>query len=135
MSVMLLDETKAGSLTEGICQFNQMWNSGRFIDHSNEGKLCYNAVQKFVRELYQANLNTWNKKYNQNDTILDILPATGERMNKYQTLKSLQCLHYNIETEYVPEAKKIFDEVKVMVDEIAYILVTDQEQYKEAEWG
>lgn len=135
MSVMLIDETKSGNLIEGIRQFTQMWNCCNFMIHTDTGRLYQEPLQKFVRQLYQANLNTWNRKYNEVDTIPDILQATGEPLNKYQTLKTLQALRYNIEEEYMPTVKKLLEQLQVMIDEIMYILVTEQEEYKNAEWG
>lgn len=135
MSVMLIDETKAGNLIEGIRQFTQMWSCSRFMTHTDTGRLYHEPLQKFVRKLFQANLNTWNCKYNECDTMPDILPSTGEPLNKYQTLKTLQALHYNIEEEYTPTAKKLIEQLQIMIDEIMYILVTEQEEYKTAVWG
>lgn len=135
MSVMLLDETKAGNLIEGIKQFSQMWNCSRFMNHTDTGRLYTEDIQKFVRKLYQANLNTWNEKYNENDIMLDILPATGKPMNKYQTLKTLECLHYNIEVEYTPTAAKLIEQLEIMISEIKNNIIEEQEEYKIAVWG
>jgi len=135
MSVMLLDETKAGNLIQGICQMNQMWDCGNFLDHTNKGELNHNAISKFVRKLYQANLTTWNKKYEEKDTILDIIPTTGTPFSKYQTLKTLQCLHYNIELEYIPTAKKLLDQVEIMTREIMGNIVESLKEYDTADWG
>ena len=135
MSVMLIDYSKAGNLIEGICQFKQMWNCGTFLNHTNEGKLYHNGVKKFVRKLYQANFNTYNSKYNEDADLPDISTATGKPFNKYQTLKTLQALHYNIEEEFTPTAKKLLEQLKIMIDEITYILVTEQDEYKNAVWG
>jgi hypothetical protein len=132
---MLLNHEKVGNLIQGICQFSQMWNCGRFLDCTDTGKLLNAGVQKFVHALYQANLQTWNKKYNEADMIPDILPSAGHPFNKYQTLKTLQCLHYNIELEYVPEAKKVVEQLETMIREIMYILVTDTDEYRNAYWN
>ena len=135
MSVMLLDETRAGSLIEGLCKMNQMWNTGTFIECTNEGKLYHDGVKKFIRKLYQANLATWNRKYDESDTILDILPSTGAPFTQHQTLKTLQCLHYNIEEEYVPTAKKLLEQAGIMINEIKSNIITKMPEYDTAEWG
>jgi len=132
---MLLDETRAGSLIEGICKMNQMWNTSKFINSTNEGKLYHAGVKKFVRKLYQANLTTWNNRYNESDKMLDIFPATGKPFNEYQTLKTLQALHYNIEVEYAPTAKKLLEQVEIMIDEITNNIVINLGGYAVAQWG
>jgi len=132
---MLLDHERVGNLIEGICQLSHMWNCRSFLDGTNSGKLFSSDVTKFVRKLYQANLDTWNKRYEESDTIPNILRATGEPFDKYQTLKTLQCLHYNIELEYVPAAKKLVDQLDIMINEITNIIVNDMPEYKTAEWG
>lgn len=135
MSVMLVDIEKSGSLIEGICQFAQMWNSGRFLDHTNTGKLYHDSVSKFIRKVYHANISTYNSKYEEDAQIFDIIKVTGEPMGKYQVLKTLQCLHYNIEEEYFPSGKKLLEQLQIMINEIIYNLVTEQEEYKNAVWG
>ncbi len=132
---MLLNQKRAGSLIQGVRQFNQMWNCCRFMEHTNTGQLYTEDLQKFFRKAYQANVNTWNRKYKEDDQMLDILPATGEPMNKYQVLKTLQCLHYNIEAEYVPESKELISQLQTMINEIMYNIVTESEDYQEASWG
>lgn len=135
MSVMLVDIKKSGNLIEGICQFSQMWNSGNFLDHTDTGKLYHDAVSKFIRKVYHANIATYNSRYNEDEAILDIINVTGEPMGKYQVLKTLQCLHYNIEEEYFPLGKKLLENLKIMIDEIMHNLVAEQEDYKNAVWG
>lgn len=135
MSVMLLDIKKSGNLIEGICQFSQMWNSGNFLDHTDTGKLYHNDVSKFVRKLYHANISTYNNRYEEDAQTFDIITVTGKPMGKYQVLKTLQCLHYNIEEEYFPLGKKLLEQLQIMINEIIYNLVTEQEEYKNAVWG
>ena len=135
MSVMLVDIEKSGSLIEGICQFTQMWKCGEFLDHTETGKLYHNDVSKFVRKLYHANISTYNSKYEEDAQIFDIIKVTGEPMGKYQVLKTLQCLHYNIEEEYFPLGKKLLENLKIMIDEIMYNLVASQPEYENAIWG
>lgn len=135
MSVMLVDIEKSGNLIEGICQFTQMWNSGRFLDHTDTGKLYHDSVSKFIRKVYHANISTYNNRYEEDAQMFDIIAVTGEPMGKYQVLKTLQCLHYNIETEFFPSGKKLLEQLQIMINEIIYNLVTEQEEYKNAVWG
>ena len=135
MSVMLADIGKSGNLIEGIRQFTQMWKCGEFLDHTETGKLYHDGVSKFIRKLYHANISTYNNRYNETGQIFDIITVTGEPMNKYQVLKTLQCLHYNIEEEYFPSGKKLLEQLQIMINEIIYNLVTEQEEYKNAVWG
>ena len=135
MSVMLVDETKAGSLIEGICNISGMWRACRIMEHTDTGKLYNKPVKKFVRDLYHANLATYNHKYNECESILDIFPATGFPMNRHQTLKTLQCLHYNIELEYFPTGKKLLETVESMINDIKDSIIESSKEYQKAIWG
>lgn len=135
MSVMLIDVDKAGQLIAGIRQFNQMFNTMSFIEGTDTGILNDEPLRKFIRKLYQANNETYNGRYNEDSFIIDILPATGKAFNKYQTLKTLQALHYNIETEYVPAATKLIEQLQTMIDEIKDRIIGESEGYQAAKWG
>jgi hypothetical protein len=135
MSVMLIDHEQAGNLINGIGQFRQLWGCCNFMGHTDIGQLHSEPLQKFIRKVYQANQDTWNKRYEESDMIPDILPATGEPMNKYQTLKTLEALHYNIELEYVPEFTVIYKQLEIMINDIKDNIIEALPEYEAAKWG
>lgn len=135
MSVMLIDANRSGNLIQGICQFSQMWSCGSFFNLSRTGKPFEDDVKRFVKKLIQANLSTYNQKYEEDTIIPDIILSKGKPMGKHQTLKTLQFLHYNIELEYSPGSSELVKQLETMIEEIKNIIIGEIKEYKEAVWG
>jgi hypothetical protein len=134
---MLTNTEKLEEIANGICGFHGLWNSCENFDHTNTGVLLPSEVEKFLKDLYKYNYQSFNNRYKENEK--PIYNNNNKKANKYQTLKSLQCLKYNIEIEYIDNAEKLnckkrLEELDVLIKDIMYKIIEAAEEYQRAEW-
>ena len=137
MSIMLTNTEKLEEIVNGICDLKGLWRSCENFNHTNEGVILPTEAEAFLRDLYRYNYQCFNNRYAENEK--PIFRNSNKKANKCQVLKSLQCLRYNIEIEYIEESeknncKKRLEELDVLISDVMYKIIEESEEYKNAEW-
>lgn len=101
----------------------------------------YTESEDFDRlaiDLYQMNRDAVKQRYDEPEDsdyikIPDCLNWDGEKLNKYQCLKSMRCLRYQCSEGNVPETK-LYKMLDKLIEVWTNYIIDDIPEYNKAEW-
>ena len=111
------------------------------------GKCTEGYLANLVKTWADLNNESYTVKYNQDKDEVPYsfflnLSFSGETINTYQMLKSLECIYYNIELctietvrELTEFEKRSVEILKNAIEEIKTMIVEEIPEYKEAKWS
>jgi hypothetical protein len=157
MSVFILDYKKKDNLARSISLIDCLWLRVSIFDTNTSGNLALYDLKIFLQELYKMNQYTYCKKYREVMEFKDEY-IEQEIYTKPQALKTLQCLHYNIEVEYLKDyvisdkfiknfkypkieyhieinVEFIITVLESLIAGVSSVIINDLTAYRVAEWG
>ena len=121
--------------------YNLFWNHD-FKEQTNIlQRNGYNSCEDFDRlaiELYKMNREAVKQRYDENeDSDYIEIPKTfnwdNDKLNKYQCLKSMQCLHYQCSEGNIP-ATKLYQFLDELIEAWMSFIIKEIPEYANAEW-
>lgn len=90
-------------------------------------------ITEEIEKLRVANTTCYNNRYKENIRLQSITYTTKHNgISNFQLLKSLECIRYQLEPEFVSFNEQFLDKLihAVMAD-----IIHDINEYEEADWG
>jgi len=121
--------------------YNLFWNSD-FKERINIlQRNGYNSCEDFNRlaiEFYKMNREAVKQRYDENEDVEYIkIPETvnwdNDKLNKYQCLKSMQCLRYQCSEGTIP-ATKLYQFLDKLIESWMAFIINEIPEYDNAEW-
>lgn len=133
MSTLIVDPGKFNPLVNSISSQNMLFLNSDFLYGDSLGTPDKNRVRQIVAALFDANVKSYNSRYNTRFLFIDNEAEKTKTLNIYETVKTLQCLLYNIDQVFI-EYRLIKDTEK-LIDELVYIHFMNSDDYQDASWG
>ena len=125
MSIALLDMRLIGNLAQSIC-----------FHFDIQSDKMRNEVRQNLKKLFLANNNCYAGRYKDTPILTNVRLRKPNGVYKIrQCVKTLECLRYNIEKEYLKYT--IDDELKYLSDVVTRLQLMinlSKEPYHETEW-
>jgi hypothetical protein len=96
-------------------------------------------ISRLIKSWYFMNIKCYSEMYNEKYTDYSaFIKNSFKEISVCQFLKSLHCLHYNIETCYLKMTDQMKTDLKLLndlIDEITSGIINSLEDYKNATWN
>lgn len=92
------------------------------------------CLQKLGNDLFVLNTDAVNHRYDERDSPVGFFWMRNSLFNRFQALKSMQCLKYQCSKgDY--HKTKLFKLLGELISRLSEHIVSSLPEYEEAEWG